>query len=330
MLSRPAPVDLEESSHSASKNATKIHADEVGMTTETKDLYRDDQRHPWEEWAPDDIGLNAKASAESAKFALIVRREKQNGDTEEPILALYSITIQSPLLKALLGPVFYGYQGINTNLKKLEFSQPFHEFFYRWTEFVKAKPDDDEANETKRLHYNLLAGIITAEIQPHIEQAEDLLQNSVISFDYLWALFEPGTEIYSRVDGQDRLYLLSGTQYQDLPDGSRIFRLTSRYIDTDGHGFGYTSTTLNIGAFVNVKPISELSVLPGHLKAGIKIIREQLEARGRKFEQLKGFNYKSYAGFYTLWKAPFGGPKKRFVSGRLPGANMLSQMLTMN
>ncbi|RSL57789.1 hypothetical protein CEP54_008129 [Fusarium duplospermum] len=104
---------------------------EVGMTADTKDLYRHDNRSPWQEWAPEDIGINSATTATSAKFALIARHEKQFGDTDKPILALHSITVQSPLIKEQLGKVFKGYRGINTNLKKLLFKAPFHEFFYR-------------------------------------------------------------------------------------------------------------------------------------------------------------------------------------------------------
>lgn len=83
---------------------------QVGMTVETKDLFRGDHREPWQEWAPDDIGIASKSTPASAKFALIVRREKENGDTDEPVLALHSITVQSPIIKRLLGPVFAGYR----------------------------------------------------------------------------------------------------------------------------------------------------------------------------------------------------------------------------
>ncbi|KAK7427288.1 hypothetical protein QQZ08_006224 [Neonectria magnoliae] len=169
------------------------------MTAEIKYLYRQDYREPWQEWTPDDIGIDSKSTPASAKNALIVRREKQLGDTDEPVLALHFITIQSPLIKKQLGPVF----------EKLEFKGPFHEFFYRWNVFVQAEPAKSEDGDTKRSHYKLLFDTISGEIKSHIEQAWDLLKNDVITFDNLWALFEPGAEIYSKTDGYDRLYNLS-------------------------------------------------------------------------------------------------------------------------
>ncbi|KAI1135019.1 P-loop containing nucleoside triphosphate hydrolase protein [Hypoxylon sp. FL0543] len=285
---------------------------QVGMTAESKDLYREDYRSPWEEWALDDIGINSKSTPASAKFALIVRREKQNGDTEEPVLALHSITVQSPLIKHRLGPVFAGYQGINTNLKKLEFKAPFREFFYRWSEFVRAAPGGEEKDDNEKVHFKLLFDIISSEITPHIEQTEDLLRNNVISFDYVWALFEPGTEIYSKVDGQDRLYLLNGGRYQEVGPGMKIYNLSCRYIDTDGDAFGYATTSLAITQFESVKPITELNVLPSHLQPQIDEIRVRLERRGRKFEALRGTHYKAYSGPSVWRNMPFHGTSKHF------------------
>ncbi|KAF9871900.1 hypothetical protein CkaCkLH20_10532 [Colletotrichum karsti] len=320
----PTDDDITETSSSSDDNPEEPSKEkepiQVGMTSLTKDLYRDDYRQPWQEWAPEDIGINSKSTPASLKFALIVRREKQNGDTEEPVLALHSVAVQSPLIKTQLDPVFAGYRGINTKLKKLEFRAPFREFFYRWSEFIQAEPktQSDEQENIGHDHYKLLFDIISTEVQPHIEQAGDLLSNNVISFDYVWALFEPGTEVYSHVDGHDRLYLLNGGTYQELPGGVKIFNLSCRYIDTDGDTFGYRTTSLAIGEFENVQPISELNVLPSHLKPDIESIRSRLEERGRKFAALKGFHYKSYSGAYDLHRPSYGAPRKQYVAdGRI-------------
>ncbi|KAG6356042.1 hypothetical protein INS49_015427 [Diaporthe citri] len=305
---------ITESSSSSGDSPTEeetIQDSQVGMTAESKNLYREDPRLPWQELSLEEIGIDANAISASNKFALVVRREKRIGDTDQPAISLHSITIQSPLIKALLGPVFADYQGINTSLKRLEFIAPFHEFFYRWTEFTRVKGTLQDATEVA--HYGLLFDIVSNEITPHIEQAGDLVKNGVISFEYLWSLFEPGTEIYSRVDEQDRLYLLLASRYVDIGPGMRIFSLTCRYVETDGTSFGFTTANLTISSFANVKPISDLNVLPSHLKSDIDGIRTRLYARGMKFEQLNGFHHKSYNGFYNFLEVPFGGSNKRYV-----------------
>ncbi|KAI1844714.1 hypothetical protein JX266_009170 [Neoarthrinium moseri] len=195
-----APTDSDTDSSSEDRESIdKREPIKVGMTAETKHLYRENFRVPWRLWAPGDVRLNSASTASSAKFALIVRREKANGDADATVLVLHSITVQSPLIRKQLGPVFAGYQGFNTNLKKLEFRAPFREFFYRWDEFCKVATIQEDGEDGER-HYRLLFNIISSEIEPHIDQAEDLLKNHVISFDYVWAMFEPGAEAIARME----------------------------------------------------------------------------------------------------------------------------------
>jgi hypothetical protein len=287
---------------------------DIGMTVETRDLYRDDPRSSWTEWAPEDIDNSTSTSA-SLKFALIVRRERVIGDAGEPVLRLHSIRVQSPLIKAALGPVFEGYQGINPKLKRLEFSAPFHEFFYRWMELVKARPSDDEENTVARAHFDLFFNIIHAEMSPHLDQASDLfVKNKVISYDYLWTLFEPGTEIYANIGGQDRLCQLSGGRYVEMA-GILFYNLSCRYVDSDGTRFGFGSMTIKIGHFQDVKPIEDLNAIPSYLHPRIAEIRAKLLERGRKFEALHGCYHKSYSGSYMVKKPPAGLQPIQYVRG---------------
>ncbi|EWZ43819.1 hypothetical protein BFJ63_vAg14115 [Fusarium oxysporum f. sp. narcissi] len=288
---------------------------EVGMAAETKDIYRKSSWDPWQEWTEEEIGVDGRSSQASAKYALIVRREKEHGEIDESVLSLHSITVQSPLLKKILGPVFKGYKGIKPNLKKLEFHAPFREFFYRWDEFTQADPRNDSADSSEECsHYKLLADIIRAEIKPRIEQASDLLNNGVISFDYVWTLFEPDIEVYTTVEGRDRLFRLSSSNYSKAPDGTVAYVLCARFIDTDGDIFGYTETTLNILPFENVKPILELEVIPARLCPHLDEVKDRLVQRGRVFESLKGIHHRTYSGMYSLSSTASGIPKQRHVT----------------
>ncbi|SPJ73105.1 uncharacterized protein FTOL_02834 [Fusarium torulosum] len=230
---------------------------DVGMTLETRNLYRKSDRDPWKEWSPKDFDIDGKSSLSSAKYALIVRHEYQSSDNDESTLALRSIT------------------GINTSLRKLVFKAPFREFFSRWNRFIQADPSKDTQGTTEECsHFKLLADIIEAEIRPQIEQASDLLNNGVISFDYVWALFEPDVEVFSHVEGHERLFTLTSGRYSRLQDGTIAYLLTARYIDTDGDSFGSGATELVIWPFENVKSISELEAVPAHLQANSDEVRQ--------------------------------------------------------
>ena len=302
--------DDDDDSNSVAEEGTHV---EPGMLAESKDLYRSDPREDWSVWAPDDIGVDAKATRASAKFALIVKRDKIQEDDGSSGLRLHSIQVQSPLIKTLLGSVFANYPGIKTSLKKLVFQAPFREFFYRWREFLEAW-EVAQRDETQVAHFKMLFDLISAEIKPQIEEVKDLLFNDVVSFRFLWALFEPGVEIYSFVDGQHRLYRLTSCNYVKLPNGTEIFQLSCQFVDTDGVNFGFNSTSLVVGKFADVMPIVDLTVLPTHIKPNIKSIRAQLVERGKKFEGLNGCHYKSYSGVYIQANPSWGGSPKATVS----------------
>jgi hypothetical protein len=257
------------------------------------ELYRDHQDAPWDDWIPDDIGRDLEASSHSEEFALVVRREKHPTKNQ---LVLHSITIQSPVIREAVQSTFHGFEGINTNLRDLTFRAPFHSFYYRWHRFEKLWKD--EQDEDAKNHLELLYQVISKEIVPHVETMEDLTQNGVITFDYLWAIFVPGMEVYTQLDGQDRVMIHGHSRYAQGMMGDKHFNLSCKYIDCDGQKFGYARTSLSIDEFEGVKKISDLRVIPSHFHPNAEQMLSDLHARGEKFEQLNGFHHVLYSGFY--------------------------------
>lgn len=277
---------------------------DYGMLLDSKNLYRPHYHADWREWSTSDLEIDALGPAASAKFALIVKREKKQEDDGSLGLSLHSVQVQSPLIKEALGPVFEGYPGININLKKVTFHSPFNEFFYRWKDLLRAV-EDSKKNETKAAHVSLLFDIVSAHVKPQVEVFKDLLANGVITFNYLWALFEPGMDVYSIVNGQPRLYTLEKTEYVNIQSG-KVFRIYCKYVDTDGTNFGYASEVLTIHPFADVSSITGLPVVPAYLQPGIVDIRAELSRRGRRFVSLKGTHYKAYSGDYELARPAWG------------------------
>jgi len=263
-----------------------------GMMNEISELYRDDSECDWDEWTPEAMGK--EDASDSDKAALIVYRQKKGrGNT----LFLRSLKIQSPLLRGILDTVFEDYDGISTTLKELVHDAPFHEYYYRWQLFERAyKEETDE--ETKR-HLELLYPIISKEILPHINAMEDYTRNGVITFDYLWAIFPPGTCIYSKTEDHDRMYEVTTTSYLNDAYNKPYFHIDCRYVDCDGTGFGYVLDSLDIDNFSAVKKIASLKVVPMHLHPDSESMLGRLHARGEKFEAHAGYKHVLYTGFYS-------------------------------
>ncbi|TVY81240.1 ATPase family AAA domain-containing protein 3-B [Lachnellula suecica] len=303
MSERGSSVQYHRSVGSSSPSLSKMSVDSnytpefiSGMRPETKQLYRSDDRSPWDEWNPaaDKIHKDAEAGSYAQECAIIVRREPHPSNNNQP--ALHSITVQSPLIKKVLDGIFEGFEGLNTQLKVLTFKAPFHPFYYRWHRFEKLRNDEQDL-DTKS-HLDLLYEIISEEILPHIEAMEDLIKNNVMSFDYLWAIFSPGMEVYTNIDGHDRILSLKNCSYGANMSGE-FFSLECRYIDCDGSRFGYVETSIEINSFNGVKRLTDLDAIPSHLHPDIESLIRRLRARGERFELLNGFHHMSYSGFYT-------------------------------
>lgn len=274
---------------------------ERGMRKEIRSLYRKNYTESWKEWTPDNEKMDADR-LKSSKFAVVGRWEM---DTDSDSgLALHSFTVQSPILKKLLEEAFKGYKGVETKMKmkELTFQKPFHEFYYRWAQYrkiltQKGGQECDGKDEAKE-HISLLNSIVEPQIVPHVEHAKEMEQQKSVTFDYLWVLFPPDCEVFSRIDRQDRIFRLTSASYIRTQCGV-IFQIKAKYITYDGTDFGWTSETFQINPFEGYRAVLDLSVLP--LSALEKDTRsgtvERLEERGKRFENFKGWHYMSYSGF---------------------------------
>lgn len=292
----------------AKKSKGKRSAAEPGMLPEIGQLYREREEDPWDEWMPENADRDLEETSAYKKFAMIVRREKKRGKAG---LALHSIVIQSPLLRKVLDVAFDGYDGISTKLKTLKLYAPMHEFYFCWHRFEKLC--HDEKDTTTKDHIDLLFQTVHQEISPHIEAMEDLTQNGVITFEYLWAMFPPGLQVYSKIDDQDRVFSFQKGYYGQDPSGARIFSLECRYIDCDGTQFGYVTTSLKIHEFSGTTKIADLAVCPVHLHPDSQMLLDRLIRRGERFESLNGFHHVAYSGYY-ISKARYEHRKRHVCS----------------
>ncbi|GME62479.1 Cytochrome P450 [Neofusicoccum parvum] len=286
-----------------------------GLTCRIKTLYEGPSKCDccinWVETYPEDVRTAIEEDAETKRQALIVRMKKNHGDGGNP-LVLDSVVVQSPLLKELLGEVFAGYNGITTSLKKLVFKAPFRAFYYRWerlVEAVKRLPEGDAA-----AHAQLLYTTLKAELKDTLAETKDLLANGVITYNYLWTVFEPGTEVFANEDGHDRFLKVDSCEYKE-EEGAKFLEVLVKYVDWDGTRFGYASDRLKLWAFPGTKALSSLRVFPAKYHPALDLTKEAALERGRKFRDLSGVHYKAYSGI-VQWLKDFR-LIKRHVDGRV-------------
>ncbi|KAF2804787.1 putative AAA family ATPase [Mytilinidion resinicola] len=244
----------------------------AGMKCHLRNLYEGEPdrrgRTSWTTKYPADLD-EPPENAESAQYALVARNKKCYDGRRK--LRVESIVIQSPLLKKVLGVVLVGYPGITTKAKETA--------------------SDPETNE----HLDLLWEVLEEELRDTIREKKDLIANGVVTFDSIWTIFEPGSLVYTKEEGHDRIFKLRKGTYGSNQCG-RFYALNVSYIDFDGENFGHGTQTLKIGAFAGTGPIRRLSAFPLAYHPDAGSIKKTLIARGEVFEAYKGYHFKAYQG----------------------------------
>jgi hypothetical protein len=299
-----------------------INRSEIGMMPGLKHLYsgKEDKRgrFQWESKIPEDLGQPAE-DAESQKYAIIARKVKVYNDPTK-VLTLHSIVVQSPLLKELLKQVLSGYPGVTVNLKRLEFSGKFEPLIHRYRELneaiVNLKLGDEADSKTKAEHAELLQKLLAEEFKDTIEATIDMKGQGVMTYEHLWTIFQPGSFIYSKQQGQDRIFKLVSSRYGHDRNSNPVFWLTCQYVDYDGSRFGTQKLNLKIPAFEGTKSITSLQSYPLDNHHNKEELKTRLIERGTKIESFSGCYYRQYNGIG--WRLDSMGNKdSQFVKGRI-------------
>ncbi|KAF2822706.1 P-loop containing nucleoside triphosphate hydrolase protein [Ophiobolus disseminans] len=292
-----------------------------GMKSGSKQLYsgKEDKkgRFQWQDKIPEDIG-EAAENDETAKWAILVRNVKVYNDPRR-VLSVHSIVVQSPLLKKLLGAVLRKYPGVTVGLNRLEFSGKFEPLIHRWAELgeaIRNLGDETEDQRTTKIHAELLQEVLTKEFKSMIDAAHDMKSKRVMTYEHLWTLFQPGSIIFTRQDGQETAMTLVESRYGQDAKGLPCYWLTCKYVDWDGAKFGTNKINLSIAHFTGTRSITSLRVHPLEYHQESQALRERLIARGAKAEALAGANYRAYHG--VAWRTSQFGTRDTYnVKGRI-------------
>ena len=292
-----------------------------GMAPKIKNLYsgKEDKRgrFQWQDTIPKDIKSPVENEA-TAKYALLVRNTKVYNNPRKT-LSVHSIVVQSPLLKKLLQRVLKDYPGLSVNLKRLELSGKFEPIIHRWKalqeEIAKLGDDTEDDRETKK-HAELLFNVLKTEFKDLIESSQDMISKGVMTFEHLWTIFQPGSIIYAKQDGQDTALKLISTRYAMDQNGVPCLWVSGRYVDWDGSRFGTNKCNIKIGTYSGTRKINGLAAFPLIFHAEKDDLRKRLLERGEKVEQLAGSHYRAYKG--VGWKLNSFGTKDKFnIDGRI-------------
>ncbi|KAI3324918.1 P-loop containing nucleoside triphosphate hydrolase protein [Xylariaceae sp. AK1471] len=299
-----------DQTESAEKKTEKVS---VGMVCEKKDLYQIIDRYnkaTWTNEIPDDL-VEAAENEETEKYALLIRNKKSYDSRKK--LDIDSIVIQSPLIKNVLRDVLEDYPGVTTSLSRLIFSAPFKPLVHRWYQLVAAL--DGEHDQETKTHLTLLRDILYAELKDVIAATDDYIKNKVVTYEQIWTIFQPGCSVYASRFGKPVAVRLVEAQFIEHKKLGPCFQLKCERVNWDGSRFGFDVQPHFITPFEGTMPINELECFPLTFHPDEKALTARLIARGRQFETLAGFHYKSYRG--RAIQTTRYGPSMVTVEGRV-------------
>ena len=150
---------------------------------------------------------------------------------------------------------------------------------------------DNPENVTR--HLSLLVDYVDAAFQPTTEQLSTLLAKKEITYDLLWALFEPNTEVYTTCPGTGapRCVHFNYCEERKKMDGLRYMHLETRYLNTDGKVLSEATTGLEIPHFRGTKQIEHLEAYPPQYHSEKDKVRRDLIQCGRTFVSLIGIHH---------------------------------------
>ena len=239
----------------------------------------------------------ADLEAEASKLP-IVHRYVYRGDEWRTS----SFTINCPHMRSLLSEALDKYQDLDPDLEGWTFTPPYMPLVHRWERLQALHHDIGHEPERKEAADRLVE-FLEPRLAPGIDALSTTHSTGKITYDMLWQIFPPGELITTKFFGVDTLCRVL------KHNGGTI---TIQYVDWNGNKCGFQTTKVEIPRFSGVKRVTSLEAFPLSFVDGSDEIKEATIARGRRFQQLRGFHYLSYSGVKISMEL-----EQRPVSGRV-------------
>ncbi|KAL2874887.1 hypothetical protein SGCOL_009865 [Colletotrichum sp. CLE4] len=153
--------------------------------------------------------------------------------------------------------------------------------------------------ENKRQHLKVLLKYLDKDYAEVKKSLYPMLENGLITFDLLWALFKPNKLIYTTTYGssdEPRVFKVEQAEKMNSMTKGEFYLLDGKYMEYDGKQFGYGTLCEEIPEFRGARKISSLNAFPLEFHKEKQAIKTTLIERGKKFVNLGGVNYRSHQG----------------------------------
>ncbi|GAB1314481.1 hypothetical protein MFIFM68171_04691 [Madurella fahalii] len=252
----------------------------------------------------------------SSKYALVVRQVFDYDGSLSNTL----IDVRAQGLRDVLQDILKGAEGLQLN-EKPPMIQP--KLLYHCAPKLRLRLKDELAKEKKDndLVFEIEAAlqVVNEDFAKDEENVQSLLRSGRITFDTLWAIVPPNELVYTRdLLSEPCVYRAVNSGVWKNSDGSVVFYILGRMVDSNGETLGWTkSTTLEIPIFTGEKTITDLPVYPLRLHSKSAQMRRQLLERGQRRIRLQKHGFYEYSGSAVQeTETPLGLTRKERFSCR--------------
>ncbi|KAF2455229.1 P-loop containing nucleoside triphosphate hydrolase protein [Lineolata rhizophorae] len=238
--------------------------------------------------------------------------EDDNKKTQDPS---YFIDVKSNKLRDILRIVLRRVRGIS-----LKGNKP-PNLLYSYVAELEAHygtMDSSPGNDIPKKHLSVLLDFIKRTYASTTERLVPLLDGGEITYDLLWALFKPNTEVYANCPEIDRPRCVKCNfgEERERTNRTKYFHLECRYLEWDGKLLGESTVVFEIERFRGVKSISLLNAFPLKYLPSEREARTELIKNGRNFLSYRSTHHVQYHRL-AFYRDKYGTPVSVSVDGRV-------------
>jgi hypothetical protein len=255
----------------------------------------------WSEYA-DPVLETAILNQKLADYSIIRRMKKELGGHGQSgqNYQTHSIILRGTPLMRIVREAFDGYLGLDLVGTEITFVTPFKPVVHRWAQLESLANSSEEKVSTTIALAKRLLELFQPLVAPYLAALQDARTLGTISFPLLWTLFAPGDIATMEKMGVCSAYRVISLKFNKAEKLSKPdwWTIDYEHVDWNGSITGYMTGRTNIfedKRDPNIQ-LAALPVIPLLYRDNHHALKEALLARGRKFEQLRGYQYKSCSG----------------------------------
>lgn len=248
----------------------------------------------------------------SAHSDPIVHRHLLNGT----VWITESFTINDVNMQSILREALHKYQDFDPELESWTFRAPYSPIVHRWDKLNEIlEKDHPESEEKTAAAIKDLMAFLRPILAPSVEALAKTKETGKVLFEDVWQIYPPGEIVVTSFYGIEAAARVVKYGKKGRNQGLSTCEVELEYVDWDGDRCGFATTTVNIGFFPGYKFVTSLAAYPLSFSPDEQQIKARLITRGRHFESLRGYHFKTCAGAKILLETP--EREKRPVKGRV-------------